>query len=284
LRSGRSRTEGNDGVPIAPVLVAFRHLARRALPGELGRGAAHGAQQDSIRALFHHDAGLDAAKATFAQVNEAIAHVKGLESFLDSTLGSGKGVNFQSLNKLLGEMKHAIEPYAVVDTPIVDAADGSVRPAAKGVAVMSGIQTRADVIKALELICDYYRGNEPSSPVPLILQRAQRLVDKDFITIMTDLTPDALKQLAREIDASIRFYEAFALFKVAGVIQQLFARYARGETKDRRYARFDVRVAYLAERAAGLPEGVRGTEIARRDVRDGSARVPVGLYRGVRGS
>ena len=60
---------------------------------------------------------------------------------------------------------------------------------------VASIQTRADVIKALDLICDYYRGNEPSSPVPLILQRAQRLVDKDFITIMTDLTPNALAQL-----------------------------------------------------------------------------------------
>jgi len=61
---------------------------------------------------------------------------------------------------------------------------------------MSGsINTRADVLKALNLICDYYRNNEPSSPVPLILQRAQRLVDKDFMAIMNDLTPDALTQL-----------------------------------------------------------------------------------------
>jgi type VI secretion system protein ImpA len=41
----------------------------------------------------------------------------------------------------------------------------------------------------------FYRHNEPSSPVPLILQRAQRLVDKDFISIMSDLTPEALQQL-----------------------------------------------------------------------------------------
>ena len=50
--------------------------------------------------------------------------------------------------------------------------------------------------------------------------------------------------------SDIRFYEAFALFKVAGVVQQLFARYARGETNDDRYARFDARAAYLASRAA----------------------------------
>ena len=45
------------------------------------------------------------------------------------------------------------------------------------------------------MICDYYRTNEPSSPVPLILQRAQRLVAKDFMEILTELTPDALSQL-----------------------------------------------------------------------------------------
>jgi aminoglycoside phosphotransferase (APT) family kinase protein len=51
--------------------------------------------------------------------------------------------------------------------------------------------------------------------------------------------------------SNILFYEVFALFKVAIVVQQLFARYARGETKDERYARFDARVAYLGGRAAG---------------------------------
>lgn len=149
------------------------------------------------------DAGPDTARATFALVNEAIGHVKGLESFLDSTLGAGKGVNFESLNKLLAEMKRAVEPYAPSGAPAGDAssasgasAEGGGPSVAKGGPGLSGtIQTRADAIKALELICDYYRDNEPSSPVPLILQRAQRLVDKDFMTIVTDLTPDAVKQL-----------------------------------------------------------------------------------------
>jgi catechol 2,3-dioxygenase-like lactoylglutathione lyase family enzyme len=34
----------------------------------------------------------------------------------------------------------------------------------------------------------------------------------------------------------------------------------------------------------GYPGGVRGTEVAWREVRDGRARVPVGLCRAVRGS
>src|SRR2546421_571396 len=99
-------------------------------------------------------------------------------------------------------MKQAVQPYAATDAPVAAAPGGdaiasaSGQAAAKPVQGVSGtVQTRADVTKALNLICDYYRSNEPSSPVPLILQRAQRLVDKDFMTIVTDLTPDALTQL-----------------------------------------------------------------------------------------
>ena len=52
----------------------------------------------------------------------------------------------------------------------------------------------------------------------------------------------------------IRFYETFALFKIAVVIQQIFSRYARGQTEDPRFARFDLRVAYLARQAAAMAE------------------------------
>jgi type VI secretion system protein ImpA len=160
------------------------------------KGGASDSDLKQIQAAFR-DAGPDAAKARLVLVDEAIGHTKGIESFLDSILPAGQGVNFESLNKLLGQMKQALQPYAVSDTPAGDTSGGGAgQPATKSGPGMSGaIQTRGDVIKALDLICDYYRENEPSSPVPLILQRAQRLVNKDFMTIMTDLTPDALKQL-----------------------------------------------------------------------------------------
>jgi hypothetical protein len=38
------------------------------------------------------------------------------------------------------------------------------------------------------------------------------------------------------------------------VIQQIFARYARGQTDDSRFARFDVRVVNLARQAAQLAQ------------------------------
>jgi type VI secretion system protein ImpA len=151
------------------------------------------------------DAGAEQAQAKLLLVNELIGHANGIGSFLDANLGSGKGVNFQALDKLLEEMKNALAPFApegsVAPSEAGAETAGKPRPSGgeaaetSGPGMSGGIRSRADVIQALGLICDYYQSHEPSSPVPLILQRAQRLVDKDFMTIMSDLTPEALTQL-----------------------------------------------------------------------------------------
>lgn len=52
--------------------------------------------------------------------------------------------------------------------------------------------------------------------------------------------------------SNIRFYEIFAVFKIAVVIQQIYYRYVQGQTRDERFATFDARVAYLARQAANL--------------------------------
>ena len=51
---------------------------------------------------------------------------------------------------------------------------------------------------------------------------------------------------------TLRFFEVFALFKIAVVIQQIYYRFVHGQTSDPRFAHFGDRVTYLAERAASL--------------------------------
>ena len=63
----------------------------------------------------------------------------------------------------------------------------------------------------------------------------------------------ALKS-ARDL-SGIRFYEVFAVFKIAVVIQQIYYRFAKGQTTDQRFATFDQRVAFLARHAAALASG-----------------------------
>jgi aminoglycoside phosphotransferase (APT) family kinase protein len=52
--------------------------------------------------------------------------------------------------------------------------------------------------------------------------------------------------------SNIKFYEVFAVFKLAVVLQQIFYRYHRGQTDDARFAALDKRVELLAHMATNL--------------------------------
>ena len=54
--------------------------------------------------------------------------------------------------------------------------------------------------------------------------------------------------------SAIGYFEIFALFKIAVVIQQIYYRYVNGQTSDERFATFGARVLYLARHAADLAE------------------------------
>ena len=67
-----------------------------------------------------------------------------------------------------------------------------------GVAAAAGngrINGPQDVLRRMDEICDYYARAEPSSPVPLLLRRAQRLVGMSFADLMKDLAPGGMNEL-----------------------------------------------------------------------------------------
>ncbi|MFB9241703.1 type VI secretion system protein TssA [Massilia antarctica] len=55
--------------------------------------------------------------------------------------------------------------------------------------------SRDDVRLMLEKICFYLEKHEPSHPAPLLLRRAQRLMQMNFYDIMRDLAPDSVSQI-----------------------------------------------------------------------------------------
>jgi len=54
--------------------------------------------------------------------------------------------------------------------------------------------------------------------------------------------------------AGLGYYEVFGIFKIAVVLQQIYFRYHRGQTRDERFRNFDQRVRGLVEVAADLAE------------------------------
>jgi type VI secretion system protein ImpA len=73
--------------------------------------------------------------------------------------------------------------------------DGAKRPPVPDEDEM--IRNRDDVVRVIDKICDFYRSNDPASPVPLMLGRVKRLVPMDFLQVINDLVPDAARDVKR---------------------------------------------------------------------------------------
>jgi type VI secretion system protein ImpA len=66
---------------------------------------------------------------------------------------------------------------------------------------VGAIRSIADVKKTLDQVITYYEKNEPSSPVPVLIKRAKRLVGADFVSIIKDIAPNGMDNV--EIVAGI---------------------------------------------------------------------------------
>jgi len=66
---------------------------------------------------------------------------------------------------------------------------------------VGSIRSRHEAVRALEAVAEYFRRHEPSSPVPLIVERAKRVVAMDFLAVLAELAPDALEQARRATGA-----------------------------------------------------------------------------------
>jgi type VI secretion system protein ImpA len=140
---------------------------------------------------------LEKLQATAKSVREAGEHVQAIETELTQRVGAG---NSTSLAPLQSELKVAnalltsqLQRRGVSDAPADGAGGVSADPAAPK-ALTGDICSRDDVTRALDKICEYYARHEPSSPLPLLLVRAKRLVTLSFLEIIEDVVPDALPQ------------------------------------------------------------------------------------------
>lgn len=67
--------------------------------------------------------------------------------------------------------------------------------AVAGSPISGDISSREDVVRMLEKISRYYESREPSSPVPILMERARRLVHANFMELIEDIAPDGLTQV-----------------------------------------------------------------------------------------
>ncbi|PPD31810.1 MAG: type VI secretion system protein TssA [Methylomonas sp.] len=155
-----------------------------------------------IQAAFM-DVAEETLQATFEAIKDSIGLVQALENLVGDKVGIQNGPDLSGLTALLKEMRYMFEQYAQTglanegdsEDDIAQVGDGVDVISTRKQAVVGGISSRQDVLKTLELICKYYAEHEPSSPVPILLQRAKKLVTADFMQIVQNLLPDGLSQL-----------------------------------------------------------------------------------------
>ena len=181
------------------VLVATGQLPAPATP----QGGKPPATLAEIDAAFMECDPAD-LKATTEAVAQSAERVGALEAKLTAHVGPTRAASFAELTKLLksasqilaerlsrrglGEAPGAAETTAPGAKPAAGAAAGP-KP-------MSGeILSREDAIRVLDKVSEYFARNEPSSPVPLLLHRAKRLVSKNFMEIVKDIAPAGLAQV-----------------------------------------------------------------------------------------
>lgn len=141
-------------------------------------------------------------QVTFDAVKQARDSLAAIEKIFTEKVSAAQSPNLSELNKILHhivtELGEQLSRRGVAEAETVGMAgeqSGEAAGGAKSATPISGaIQSREDVIRMLDKICDFYKQHEPSHPLPILLQRAKRLVRKDFMEILKDIAPDALKQ------------------------------------------------------------------------------------------
>jgi type VI secretion system protein ImpA len=83
-------------------------------------------------------------------------------------------------------------PGAAANEPA--AASASEEAPAMSTGSVTDIKSRQDAIRALDAVSAFFRAHEPSSPVPLFIERAKRLVSKTFLEVLEDIAPEGVSQ------------------------------------------------------------------------------------------
>jgi type VI secretion system protein ImpA len=110
-----------------------------------------------------------------------------------------------SVDALRQSLKRLVDFYNEVadDGQTEEAAEGDGAVDASGTPVVGGggakaggaLASRADAVKTLQQVALFLRKTEPSSPAPMFIDRAVKMLESDFATIVRELMPDSKERI-----------------------------------------------------------------------------------------
>ncbi len=146
------------------------------------------------------DADLEELQATADAVTRCAGDLTAIDAVLMEKIGSTQAPDLDALAVVLKEAQAVLNEHlarrgAVSGEAAAEAGEGEAAATVAAARPISGeITTRDDAIRMMDKISNYFERHEPSSPVPLLMQRAKRLVSMNFMDILEDLAPDGVSQ------------------------------------------------------------------------------------------
>jgi type VI secretion system protein ImpA len=178
-------------------------------------------EMSNVDAAFGH-CPVEQLEETAAAVGDTLSSVFTIESFMAEKVGAVQTISLEELAGVLRQILQILQARLAertVQSPAetglnggngahMEATGSSFEPMTGAVQAGPGaggqkpmrigeISSRNEVIRALDAVCGYYERHEPSSPVPILLRRAQRLVSMNFVDIMRNLAPSAMSDIEK---------------------------------------------------------------------------------------
>jgi type VI secretion system protein ImpA len=166
--------------------------------------------RDQVEQMLRDAVAENPALANFAQ--QSIARLGRINDVMQERVGYGSAPDLQPLIDLLtavqGLMPRPVAAYddsAAFDSDTSfsgDVGGGDTNAGRRGSGLGDRIDTREDALRAIDMVCEYLERSEPTSPAQLLLRRAQRLVNKNFLELVRELAPESLNEVARIMGVS----------------------------------------------------------------------------------
>jgi len=192
-----------DAVRRAAVL-SHRQLGRFSLRDiELATGQLTATESDTqVPAMAQIEATIAASSPaelsqTAAAIRAGIGSLHNIITTMQTRAESDAAPDFDALLRPLSRIDKLLADHMPSTATTQNGAANDSGPeaqAAMATGPVTDIRSSQDAIRALDAVAAYFRTHEPSSPVPMFLERAKRLVSKNFFEVLADIAPDGLTQ------------------------------------------------------------------------------------------
>lgn len=140
---------------------------------------------------------VDSSPALRTTVDDSLAQLAAFETALQDFLGPA-APDMLPLHRFVKAVASLMPQTQAEADAALGVAEGSTSAAGRG-ALAGHVVSRADALRAIDMVCEFLERTEPSNPAPLFLRRARQLVNHNFLQLMKELAPEAMAGVARTV-------------------------------------------------------------------------------------